>query len=171
MGATSLCHAPHTRSYSLDFSRSDARERSDLHGPNDARTSQMHRSPGALQDRRGMSAALSPFRQKGDSRLAATGRSGFRQQIDPLACRMRHYGLRIRATTRVFCGPGDQQAPISHHESEGGIRRRVWRPTGGDESTSLMSGYGTVGSSSLHAGSAIGWLAPRPWERRMLQSG
>ena len=30
-----------------------------------------------LQDRRGMSAASSPFRQNGDSRLAATGRSGF----------------------------------------------------------------------------------------------
>jgi hypothetical protein len=28
-----------------------------------------------------MSAASSPFRQNGDSRLAATGRSGFRQQI------------------------------------------------------------------------------------------
>jgi hypothetical protein len=35
-----------------------------------------------LQDRRGMSAASSPFRQNGVSRLAATGRSGFRQQID-----------------------------------------------------------------------------------------
>jgi hypothetical protein len=31
-----------------------------------------------------MSAASSPFRQNGDSRLAATGRSEFRQQIDGL---------------------------------------------------------------------------------------
>jgi len=38
-----------------------------------------------LQDRRGMSAASSTFfRQNGVSRLAATGRSGFRQQIDGL---------------------------------------------------------------------------------------
>ena len=58
--------------------------RSDLHSPNDARTSQTHVSPGIRQDRRGMNAASSPFRQNGDSRLAATGRSGFREQIDGL---------------------------------------------------------------------------------------
>ena len=65
-----------------DFSRSNARGRSDLHSPNDAWTSQTHDSPGMLQDRRGMNAASSPFRQNGDSRLAATGSSGFREQID-----------------------------------------------------------------------------------------
>jgi hypothetical protein len=43
-----------------------------------------HVSPGMVQDRRGMSAAYSPFRQNGDSRLAAIGRSGFREQIDGL---------------------------------------------------------------------------------------
>ena len=69
---------------SLDFSRSNARGRSDLHSPNDAWTSLTHESPGMLQDRRGMSAASSPFRQNGDSRLAATCRSGFRRQIDGL---------------------------------------------------------------------------------------
>ena len=69
---------------SLHFSRSNARGRSDLHSPNDAWTSQAHDSPGMLQDRRGMSAASSPFRQNGVSRLAATGRSGFRRQIDGL---------------------------------------------------------------------------------------
>jgi hypothetical protein len=37
-----------------------------------------------LQNLRGMSAAYSPFRQNGDSRLAAIGRSGFREQIDGL---------------------------------------------------------------------------------------
>ena len=66
----------------LHFSRSNARGRSDLHSPNDAWTSQAHDSPGMLQARRGMSAASSPFRQNGDSRLAATGSSGFREQID-----------------------------------------------------------------------------------------
>ena len=69
---------------SLDFSGSNARGRSDLHSPNDAWRSQAHDSPGMLQDRRGMSAASSRFRQNGDSRLAATGRSGFRKQIDGL---------------------------------------------------------------------------------------
>ena len=69
---------------SLDVSRSNARDRSDLHSPNEAWTSQAHESPGMLQDRRGMSAASSPFRQNGVSSLAATCRSGIRQQIDGL---------------------------------------------------------------------------------------
>jgi hypothetical protein len=70
---------------SLDFTRSNARGGSDLPSPNDAWTSQTHDSTGIRQDRRGMSAASSRFRQDGDSRLAATGRSGFRQQIDGLS--------------------------------------------------------------------------------------
>ena len=69
---------------SLHFSRSKSRGRSDLHSPDDAWTSQTHVSPGMVQDRRGVNAASSPFRQNGVSRLAATGRSGFRQQIDGL---------------------------------------------------------------------------------------
>ncbi len=69
---------------SLDFSRSNARGRSDLDSPNDDWTSQTHGRLGMLQDRRGMNAASSPFRQNGVSRLAATGRSGFCQQIDGL---------------------------------------------------------------------------------------
>ena len=52
--------------------------------PNDASASQPHISPGIRKDRRGMNAASSPFHQNGVSRLAATGRSGFRQQIDGL---------------------------------------------------------------------------------------
>ena len=67
-----------------DFSRSNARGRSDLHSSNDAWTSQTHASPGIRQDRRGVNAASSPFRQNGVSRLAAIGRSGFREQIDGL---------------------------------------------------------------------------------------
>jgi hypothetical protein len=69
---------------SLHFSRSKSRGRSDLHSPGDAWTFQAHVSPGMLPDRRGTSAASSPFRQNGDSRLAAIGRSGFREQIDGL---------------------------------------------------------------------------------------
>jgi hypothetical protein len=67
---------------SLHFSRSNARGRSDLHSPKDAWTSQTHVRPGIRQDRRGMQTASSPFCQNGDSSLAATCRSGFRQQID-----------------------------------------------------------------------------------------
>ncbi len=66
---------------SLD-SRSNARGRSDLPSPNDEWTSQTHDISGVRQDRRGMNAASSPFRKNGVSRLAATGRSGFREQID-----------------------------------------------------------------------------------------
>ena len=70
------------RARSLDFSRSNARGRSDLRSPDDAWTSKTHDNPGILRDRRGMNAASSPFRKNGVSRLAATGRSGFREQID-----------------------------------------------------------------------------------------
>ena len=54
--------------------------------------------------------------------LLATGR---RQ----LAGRVRHYAstLEIRATRRVFRGPGDRQAPICRQESEGGIRKPIRR--------------------------------------------
>ena len=69
---------------SLHFSRSKSRGRNDLHSPDDAWTSLTHGRPGIRQARRGMSAASSPFRQNGDSRLAATGRTAFRQQIDRL---------------------------------------------------------------------------------------
>ncbi len=77
------CLAP---TMSGDLSRSNARGRSDLHSPNDAWTSLTHGRPGIRQDRRGMRAASSTFRQNGYSRLAATCRSGFRQQIDGLGC-------------------------------------------------------------------------------------
>ena len=72
----------------------------------------------------------------------------------------------------MFRVTGDRQAPIflqgsqrrweSEANSEAAVRR---------ERTDLMSGYVSVGPSTLHAGSAIGWLTPRPWERRMLQIG
>ena len=75
-------HIPATMSG--DFSRSNAKGRSDLHSPNDAWTSQTHEGPGMLQDQRGMSAASSTFRQNGVSRLAANRSLGVRQQIDGL---------------------------------------------------------------------------------------
>ena len=107
--------------------------RSDLHSPNDDWTSQTHGRPGMLQDRRGMNAASSPFRQNGVSRLAATGRSGFCQKIDGWAGCVQDYAsiLEIRAKRRVFRGPDDRQAPIFRKESEGGIRRRIRRQPGG----------------------------------------
>jgi hypothetical protein len=157
---------------SRDFSRSNARGRSNLHSPDDAWRSQTHDSPGILQDRRGMNAVTSPFRQNGGSRLAANDRSGFREQIDGSAGRVRCYTskLEIRATTRAFHGPGDRQAPIFRQESEGGISEANSGAAGRRDRMELMSGNGTVGSSSWHAGSATGWLTPRSWEQRMLQN-
>jgi len=67
---------------SLDFSRSYARGRSDLHSPKDASTSQTHASPGIRQDRRGTNAASPPFPPNGVSRLAATDGAVFRQQLE-----------------------------------------------------------------------------------------
>ena len=117
-----------------DFSRSNARGRSDLHSPNDAWTSLTHGRPGMLPDRRGMSAAWSPFRQNGVSRLAATGRSGIRQQIDGLGWRRASLfiGTRDPRDYALFRHPGGRQAPIFRQESEGGIRRRMRKQPGGE---------------------------------------
>ena len=46
---------------SLEFSKSNARGRSDLRSPEDAWMSQTHNTPGILQDRRGKTAASSHF--------------------------------------------------------------------------------------------------------------
>ena len=91
---------------SLDFSRSNARVRSDLHSPKDAWTSQTHDIPGILQDRRLMNAASSPFRLNGVSSLAATNRSGFRQQIDGIGwpCDGMHHFSRSARRVAGFAG-------------------------------------------------------------------
>ncbi len=122
---------------SLDSSRSNARGRSDLHSPHDAWTSQAHGRPGIRQDWRRMSAvAYSPFRQNGDSRLEATGRSGFRGQIDglgwPRASLCIDTRVEIRATRQMLGGRGGRQAPIFRQEREGGIRRRMRKQPGGE---------------------------------------
>jgi hypothetical protein len=142
---------------SLHFSRSKSRGRSDLHSPDDAWTIQTHASPGMLPDRRGMNAAYSPFRQNGDSRLAATGRSGVREQIDGLGWQRATLciGNRDPRDYALFCHPGGRQAPIFRQESEGGIRRRMRKQPGGEERMALVSGYGTVGPSSWHVWIAI----------------
>ncbi len=97
--ARAMSLAPTT---SRDFSWSNARGRSDLHSPKDACMSQTHESSGILQDRRGMNAASSPFRQNGVSRLAATDRSGFRREIDGLAGRV-HAMHRRHSRSRRAC--------------------------------------------------------------------
>ena len=82
---------------------------------------------------------------------------GFASASTELAVRVRDYAstLKIRATRRVFRGPGDRQAPISARRAKVGFRGEF----GGSRArTALMSGYGTVGPSSLHAGSTIGRL-------------
>jgi hypothetical protein len=157
-------HAP-APTISLNFSRSNARGRSDLHRPKDAWTSRTDDSPGILQDRCGMNAASSPFRQSGLSRLAATGRTEFRKQArrDGLvACASMHQHSR---SARRACSAGRVTGrPRYSAESEGGIRRQIRRQpaAGRRERTALMFGYGTVGRSSLHAGGAIGRLTARP---------
>ncbi len=130
-----------------------------------------------------MSAASSrsPFRQKGaggDSRLAATGRSGARKQIEGWAGRVRTYAsaLKIRAEKQVMGGPGGRQAPIFRQPEE--REDHLWdseahaEAAGRRERTALMSGHGTVEPGSWHARSAIWRLTPRPWEleRRMLRT-
>ena len=127
-----------------DFSRSNARGRSDPHSPNDDWTSQTHGRPGIRQDRRGMNAASSPFRQNGDSRLAATCRSGFRQQIDGLGWPRANLciGTRDPRDEGVFRGPADRQAPIFRQESEGGTRRRMRKQPGGESGRHSCMGMG-----------------------------
>ncbi len=84
-----------------------------------------------------MNAASSPFRQNGDSRLTATGRSGFRQQIDGIGWPRanRCIGTRDPRDEARFPRAGyyvvDRQAAIYRQESEGGIRRRTRRQPGG----------------------------------------
>ena len=77
--------------------------------------------------------ASKPLRQSGVSRLAATDGAGIRRQIDGIRGGVRHCAstLKIRATTRVFRGPSDRQAPIFRQESEGGIGR-IRRQPGGE---------------------------------------
>ena len=99
--------------------------RSDLRSAKDALTSQAHDIPGALQDRRGMNAASSPFRQNGVSSPAGTSGS---LGVSPTDRRYSMIGWPQdpRDESRVR-GPGDRQPPIIRQESEGGIRRRVRR--------------------------------------------
>ena len=142
---------------SLHFSRSKSRGRSDLHSPDDAWTSQTHGSPGMLQYRRGMSAASSPFRQNGDSRLAATGRSGFREQIDGLGW--------PHASLCIYTGDPREEARVGRAGWPAGPDippgERRWdseanaETAGRRERTALMHGYGTIGLSSSHVWRAI----------------
>ncbi len=92
---------------------------------------------------------------------------GFASRSTGLAGHVRDYASshEIQMTMRVFRGRVTGRPRLSR-ESEGGISRRVGRQPG-DERTALKPGRGTVGPSSWH----VRRLTPRPWERRMLQSG
>ena len=153
-----------------DLSRSNARGRSDLHSPNDAWTSLTHGMPGIRQARRGMNAASSPFRQNGDSRLAATGSSGFREQIDGLGWSRANLCIDTR-DPRDEASAGRAGLPAGPDIPPG---ERRWdseanaEAAGRRERSALMSGYRTVDPSSWHVWSAIGRPTPRPWKRWML---
>jgi hypothetical protein len=165
---------------SLDFSRSNARGRSDLHRPKrrmDVPSTYFppeHCKIGAAGTQR-----RRLFVRTASFRLAATDSRGFgasrfvaASRSTGLAGRMRDYAspLQIRATTRVFRGSVDRQAPIFLQESEGGIMRRVRRQPGGDSQTALIYGHGAAGPSRMQAGNAIGRLTARPWECWLLPS-
>jgi hypothetical protein len=105
-----------------------------------------------------MSAASSPFRQNGDSRLAATCCSGSHEQIDGLSwpraslCIDTQDQL-IRAKRRVVRhpSPGDRQAPIFRQESEGGIQRRIRRQPGGESGWRWSLGMEPPGRAAASA--------------------
>jgi hypothetical protein len=135
--------------------------------PKDAWTSKTHVSPRIRQDRRGTNAASSPFRQNGISRssqrLIARGTG--------LAGRVRNYASKLEITATMPCSrAGWPKGPDMPRERRW-IRRRIRGAAGRRERTVLMAVYEAVGLSSLYAGSAIRWLAPRPWETADAQTG
>ena len=163
---------------SLEFSKSNARGRSDLRSPDDAWTSQAHDSLGIRQDRRALSAAPSPFRKNGHSNLAATGlcRSGFRKQIDDIGWPRANLcidNIKIRGT-QVLGGTGDRQAPIFCQESEGGIRRRMRRQPGGESGRHWCLGMEPSDRAAGTYGARFGCvnrLSSQPWTVDVIQAG
>jgi hypothetical protein len=75
---------------------------------------------------------------------------GFASRSTDWAGRVQAYAstLEIRATMRVFRGPGDRQAPIFRQESEGGIRRRMRRQPGGESGWRWSLGMGPSGRAA-----------------------
>ncbi len=138
-------------SISLDFSRSNARGRSDLHSPNDAWTPQTHESSGIRQDRRGNHSRRLSVRAATLASQRPVAR-GFASRSTGLAGHVGHYtsALKTRARRAVpragwLAGPGippGERRWDSEASSEAAGRR---------ERTALMSGYGTVGPSSWYA--------------------
>ena len=100
-----------------------------------------------------MSAASSPFRQSGDSRLAATCRSGFREQIDGIGWPRATLYIDTQDTRddAVFRGPVGLQAPVFRQESEGGIRRRMRKQPGGESGLRCCLGMeSSVRATGMH---------------------
>jgi len=111
-----------------------------------------------LQDRRGMSAAYSPFRQNGASRLAAIGRSGFREQIDGLGWPRASLCINTGDPREEARVPrrADKQAPMFRQESEGGIRRRMRRQPGGKSGRRWYLGIKPSGRAAGTCGARLG---------------
>ena len=86
-----------------------------------------------------------------------------------------HVSVRAQVGCAVVCvcsvRPGSDRS--SFRRANVGLRvRRVRRQPRGESGRHwCLHGHGTVGPSSWQAGSAIGRLPPRPWERRPLRSG
>jgi hypothetical protein len=152
-----LCAMRLAPTISLDFSRSKSRGMSDLHSPNDAWTSQTHAVPDTARSaRHDRSVVAFPSERHLSSRSdRSLGVSPADQRYWPAACDTMH---RHSRSARRCAGP-DIPPGERRWDSEASSEA-----AGRHERTALMSGYGTFGLSSSHAGSAIGRLTPRSWE-------
>ncbi len=141
---------------SLDFSRSKARGRSDLHSPKTHGRPKRIASPEQCK----LGAAGTQRRRLSvrTASLAATDRSGLRRSRErrcwPLGCGLRHRHSTYARLNHVSPGPGVRQAPIMRPERGGADSEASSEAAGRRERTTLMVGYGDAGPSSLHAGSA-----------------
>ena len=110
----------------------------------------------------------------GVSRLAATGRSGFREQIDGLGWLRAPLHRHSRSARRGACSAGGgRQAPIFRQESEGGIRRRMRRQPGGESGWRCCLGMepsgraaGTHGARFEGSHHALGTADAAKWVKR-----
>jgi hypothetical protein len=125
--------------------------RGDLHSPKDAWTPQPH---GKRQDRHGMDAASSPFRQSGVSRLAATEGSPADRRDRPTACDTKRVFRGGRSTRKPRSTPSRERSLDSDASSKAARRR---------ERTTLPLGHIYARPSSWRAGR----LTPPPRKQRM----
>jgi hypothetical protein len=155
-------------SISLDFSRSNARGRSDLHSPTDAWTPQTHESSGIRQDRRGNRSRRLSVRAATLASQRPVAR-GFASRSTGLAGHVRHYTstLKTRATTPCSAGRLACRPRYSARRAKVGFRGEF----GGSRAARADSTDVWVWNRRPEQLARIGRPTPRPWERRMLRNG